>query len=166
MKSQKGVTLMSLLIYVVGFLMVAGIIGGVTTFFYSNYSFLDEKVSVSSEYNKLNLCFVEETNKKDNTVFSIYPEFLSGASSTDSTEYYILPKIETTCKSKFNVFIVFSDENFIGWKKNEKIIYYNQNVLCNNVDDFKINKEYKNGKEIISVFVKFDTKSYSTKYTF
>mgnify|MGYP003307350006 FL=1 len=60
MKTQKGISLMSLIIYVVAFVMVSGIIAGVTTFFYSNYTFLDENVSVSSEYPKLNQCFVQD----------------------------------------------------------------------------------------------------------
>lgn len=191
MKSQKGISLMSLIIYVVAFVMVSGIIAGVTTFFYSNYTFLDENVSVSSEYTKLNQCFVQESEKLGNYVYKTgkhCSDILScGIDNHGEGEYWedfykkdedkannfhydskveLLTDLENRCKHFFDVYIIFSDENFIGWRKSEKTLYYNQSILCNSVDNFSIIQDYKNGKNIISVYAQFDAKSYSTKYTF
>ena len=191
MKSQKGISLMSLLVYVVAFVMVSGIIAVITTFFYSNYSFLDENVSISSEYNKLNLCFIQESEKLGNYVFAKGSHCMNTACGNHGTSEYwsnfytesensgelqsnihydskldLLNDLEVRCKHFFDIYIIFSDENFIGWRKDEKTIYYNQSVYCNNVDKFSITQDYKNGKNIISVYVQFDKKSYSTKYTF
>ena len=187
MKSQKGVSLMSLLIYVVAFLMVSGIIAAITTFFYSNYEFLDDKVSVSSEYNKLNLCFVQESEKlgnyiykkgsyckeTDTTICPIHRDgFYAEGETTDINNLHyesklaLLEDLDSRCKHFFKTYIIFSDENFIGWREEENAIYYNQSVLCKDVDKFSITQDNKNGKEVITVYVQFAEKSYSTKYTF
>lgn len=187
MKSQKGISLMSLLIYVVAFLMVSGIIAGITTFFYSNYAFLDNKVSVSSEYNKLNLCFVQETEKMGNTVYkqgkycnetsrTVCPKHRDGFYEPSENKninnlHYgskldLLEDLDFRCKHFFKTYIIFDDENFIGWREQENAIYYNQSILCENVDKFAITQNNKNGKEVITVYVQFAEKSFSTKYTF
>ncbi len=188
MNSQKGITLMSLMIYVVAFLTVTGIIGAVTTFFYSNYSMLDEKSSVSAEYNKLNLIFAEESAKKNNTVYSMKSNIAGEkaerfAEPSESLEYEskydLLKDIKFRCegheanyldpqdfKPFFDTYVLFSDENFIGWRKDQKVIYYNQSIICEDVEDFIINKSVLNDKEILSVYVQFGSKSFSTKYTF
>lgn len=169
MKSQKGISLISLLVYVMAFLMIAGIIASITTFFYSNYSFLDDKTSVASEYNKLNLVLVEESKTDYNYVYKV------GSADPDEeiedyhNQYidseYILEDISNRCKENFNTYIVFSDQNFIGWKKDSEKIYYNQSVLCNDVKDFSIKENSINGKSVISIYVQFDNKSYTSKYT-
>lgn len=187
MKSQKGISLMSLLIYVVAFLVISGIIAAITTFFYSNYAFLDDKVSISSEYNKLNLCFVQETEKLGNYIYkkgsycnetnkTVCPKHRDGfyeqGETTDINNLHyeskleLLEDIDSRCKHFFKNYIIFYDENFIGWREAEKAIYYNQSILCKGVDKFAITQDNKNGKEVITVYVQFAEKSYSTKYTF
>lgn len=187
MKSQKGVSLMSLLIYVVAFLIVSGIIAAITTFFYSNYAFLDDKVSASSEYNKLNLCFVQEAKKLGNSIYKIgsycketsktvcpihRDGFYAAGETTDINNLHyesklaLLEDLDSRCKHFFKTYIIFNDENFIGWREEEKAIYYNQSILCKVVDKFSITQNNKNGKEVITVYVQFDKKSFSTKYTF
>lgn len=189
MKSEKGISLMSLIIYVVAFVIVSGIIAGVTTFFYSNYTFLDDNVTVASEYNKLNLCFVQESEKLGNYVYKkgvhckdatcgrnhgpdeYWDDFYRKDEDKSNNFHYdskvdLLTDLDNRCEHFFDVYIIFSDENFIGWRKLEKTIYYNQSILCNNVDNFSIIHDYKNGKDVISAYVQFDTKSYSTKYIF
>lgn len=170
LKNQKGITMMSLLIYVAAFLMVSGIIAAVTTFFYSNYSYLDGNASVSSEYNKLNLCFLEET--KNNDIY-IYKFSNTGKGNENFSEQHdifasklaLLECLSDECDKFFNTYIIFSDENFIGFREDEGKVYYNQSVLCEDVQDLTINTDYKNGKEVINIFVQFDKKSFSTKYT-
>ena len=51
-KSQSGVTMISLIIYISSFLVIAGLIAGITSFFYNNTSLMDEEVYSAAEYNK------------------------------------------------------------------------------------------------------------------
>lgn len=173
LKSKKGITMMSLLVYVAAFLMVSGIIAAVTTFFFSNYSYLDGNVSISSEYNKLNLSFLEETKKNGIYIYSFKASGDTIAHNFGTTEnnieyasqYELLEDVSSKCEEFFNTYILFSDENFIGFRADEKAIYYNQSVLCEDVEKLTIDTDYKNGKEVINVFVQFEKKSFSTKYT-
>lgn len=177
MKSQKGVTLMSLIVYVVAFLIVIGIVGTITTFFYSNYSFLDKKSTVAAEYSKLNLIFAEENKAKGNYIFDFQSGVTAGVYSKDvidtlnvnsefESKYDLLETLNNACKRYFNTYILFNDENFIGWRSAEKVIYHNQSIICNNVEKFSINKTVEGGKDVLTVYVEFDNKSYSTRYTF
>jgi Tfp pilus assembly major pilin PilA len=63
LKSQKGITLMSLVIYIASFLIVAGIISGITIFFYKNTTLMDTEVYSAAEYNKLNMYLVKESEE-------------------------------------------------------------------------------------------------------
>jgi len=49
-KSQKGITMISLVIYVGCFLAISGIVGAITVFFYNNTSLLNSEV-----YSSLNI---------------------------------------------------------------------------------------------------------------
>ena len=55
LKSQKGVTMISLMLYVASFAAITLVVGGITTFFYSNMQVLDDSIGSNSGYNKLNL---------------------------------------------------------------------------------------------------------------
>ena len=54
MKSQKGVTMLALVIYVASFMLITGIVGAITTYFYNNIKLIDTNIATNSEYNKLN----------------------------------------------------------------------------------------------------------------
>ncbi len=172
MGSQKGITLMSLLIYVVAFLIVAGIIGAVTTFFYSNYSYLDDKSAEAAEYDKLNLVLAQESKENDNYVYDLLSEStptsntFSNSNVVYNSKIELLDGVNSKCKNYFDTYILFFDENFIGWRKKEKVVYLNQNVICKNVNKFMVSKILKNGHTILNVYVEFDTKAFRTKYTF
>ncbi len=63
LKFQKGVTMLSLVIYIASFLVVAGVVAGITIFFYNNTSLLDTEVYSAAEYNKLNMYLVKESEQ-------------------------------------------------------------------------------------------------------
>ena len=177
MKSQKGITLMSLIVYVMAFLIVIGIVGSITTFFYTNYSFLDKKSSVAAEYSKLNLTFSEENKASGNYIYDLQSGVTSGILSKSAiehfsvneeyeTKYDLLEALNGVYKQYFNTYVLFNDENVIGWREDEKVIYFNQSIICNDVEKFSITKSIENVHTILNVYVEFDNKSYSTKYTF
>ncbi|MBR3133761.1 MAG: hypothetical protein IKG42_06915 [Clostridia bacterium] len=70
MKSEKGVTITSLIIYIGIFLIVVLLVGRITSFLYKNSDSI-EKNSSEADFNKLNLYIVEEAKKEDNYIYAI-----------------------------------------------------------------------------------------------
>ncbi len=85
MESQKGITMMSLVIYVSSFLIIAGIIAALTTFFYNNTALIDSQTYSAAEYNKINAYLVKESEEKDNRIDSI--ELINGSDLVSSISF-------------------------------------------------------------------------------
>lgn len=64
MKSQKGITLISLTIYVIGMTIVIGILATLSTFFYTNTTDIKD-IDPITEYTTFNNHFSEEVNIPD-----------------------------------------------------------------------------------------------------
>ena len=71
MKSQKGITMISLILYVASFVAVTAVVAGVTTFFYSNMQVMNTSVGNNSSYNKMNLYLVNECKKPGVQLYAI-----------------------------------------------------------------------------------------------
>lgn len=71
MKNNKGITLISLAMYVVAFAIIAGIVGTITSFFYTNVTELRDSTNSLGEFEKFNATFLEEVKKKDIKVVGI-----------------------------------------------------------------------------------------------
>ena len=67
-KREKGVTLISLTIYVVVMVLVVTLIAVIRSFFYSNVINIDREAIELAELNKLNLYMIEETEKEENSI--------------------------------------------------------------------------------------------------
>lgn len=63
MKNQKGITLTSLIIYVIGLTIIAGIVFVITNFFYQNIVKMEDAASSAAEYSKFNVAFIKEIKK-------------------------------------------------------------------------------------------------------
>lgn len=142
--SNKGITMMSLIIYITSFLVVVGVVAGITSFFYGNASLMTQELYSSSDYNKLNLYFVKESEQKDNRVSGI-TNFSGDVSNTQ--------------------YITFSNGDKFTFDSTNHLLYYNSICLCEDVQGFTTNKEYTLGKEVVNVKVNFTNRSYSCKYT-
>lgn len=157
MKSQKGITMVSLIIYVVSFLLVAVTIAGITTFFYNNIEVLDDSIGSNSQYNKFNLYLLNECKKEGN-------ELLAWRESDESKNVFQLVDNELIEKK----FITFEEaigkkNSFIYDDENSKL-YYNSIKLCDNVEDFQIKVEEVTGKTVLKIFIKIEGTSFSTEY--
>jgi ABC-type transport system involved in multi-copper enzyme maturation permease subunit len=141
LKSQKAVTMMSLVIYIASFLIVSGIIGGITVFFYNNTSLLDAEVYSAAEYNKLNMYLVKESEEAGNR----FIEF----NNDDNT----MPWFE------------FSNGDRYTLDTTSNLLYYNSICLCEDVKGIKVETDYTSGKEVLKLKVEFSNKIYTTKYT-
>ena len=75
-KSQKGVTMISLIIYVASFLTVTIVIGYITTFFYNNVNVMNDTVGMSADYNTVMACLKKEAKKSDATQALVSASFV------------------------------------------------------------------------------------------
>lgn len=70
-KGDKGITLVSLIIYVIGLIVIMGIIAFATSFYQKNVLNLNNSGEVNSEFNKFNSKMIEETKEAGNEVKSV-----------------------------------------------------------------------------------------------
>lgn len=68
MKSEKGITLTSLIIYIIAMLVVVSTIAVMTKYFYGNLNYLTNKNQASKEYTSFNSYFTDEINAQENSV--------------------------------------------------------------------------------------------------
>lgn len=139
MKSQKGITLISLTIYIVGMTIVIGIMATMTTFFYSNIKDVNQDIDPLTEYTTFNTYFSEEVNhqnlkiekcENDYIIFSNNIQYIYN--SNNKAIYRVDPnKIQN------------EDE------KKDKIV-----KICRNVDDCSFSEKIENGKTVINVYFK------------
>ena len=71
MKSQKGVTLTSLVMYVIGMTLVLTIIITLTTFVINN---LNSSSKASAQYTRFSSIFLKDINRSDNIVMDCKTE--------------------------------------------------------------------------------------------
>ncbi len=124
MKNENGVTLVALTIYIIAFAIVIGIISVLTSFFYSNVVNLSDTGENASEFSIFNMYFLEDIKEEGNKVARV-----------DENGKYIS----------------FSNGNTYIFQDNH--IYKNKVKICDNVTDFKVEKQ-KDGKETVTVFIK------------
>lgn len=71
MKNNHGVTITSLIVYVIAMLIVIGIIANLTSFFYTNVFNLEDESANISEISKFNMYFLEEVKNPNNSIAQI-----------------------------------------------------------------------------------------------
>lgn len=123
MKNNNGITLTSLIIYVIGMTIMIATIATLTSFFYKNIDIGDIN-SDTTQYTKFSSILSEEINREHNSVIDC-------KELTDGVSY-----------------IIFSSGNQYTFNENSKSIYKNNVKICNNVEmcDFSytfIDSRYK-----------------------
>lgn len=140
MKSEKGVTLISILIYVIAMIIIVAIMTSLTGYFYNNIDIDTESQDANKQYTKFNSFFTEEINKSGNIV------------------------IESNTESE-NPYIVFADKNQYTFIKQNKAIYFNNIKIATNIEECTFETKIKNGKSIIIVKIKANDFTKTTEYT-
>lgn len=159
-KSQKGVTMISLMIYVASFAAITLVVGGITTFFYSNIQVMDENIGSNSEYNKLNLYLLNECKKPGATIHAIQG---SNDTGSNTVELSNLSSVGTD----LNDFVTFKSDsgmNSFIFDDENKDLYYNSIKLCQNVEDFQLILDKSTGKDVLTVFININGTAFQTKY--
>lgn len=139
MKSQKAITLTSLVVYIIVMIMVIGIMSSVSFMFYNNTQNLKQSTKDIIEFNNFNNYFVKEIKIANNKVDQI---------SSDGN------------------YIIFTNGNSFSFHDNS--IFYNELKIANNVNSIKFNydkdENEKQLEDIIIVDVKFNDYEKQMKY--
>lgn len=139
MKSQKGITLVSLLVYIIVMIIIIGGLSTISSNFYRNTQALEVDTEDIVEFSNFNEYFIKEIKKANNKIDNI---------SEDGT------------------YIVFTDGN--SFMLNNKSIYYNQIEISKNVNSlkFEYDKDEENNEitDIIKVSVEYSNYSKQMKY--
>lgn len=70
MRTEKGITLTSLIIYIILLIFIVSILSAISNYFYANTSYITEMGKYVSEFNKFNMYFVEDV-KNNSDIYSI-----------------------------------------------------------------------------------------------
>lgn len=68
MKSNSGLTITSIIVYIIAMVIVIGTIATISSFFYTNVSNLDENSNNLSEITKFHMYFLQETTNLENSI--------------------------------------------------------------------------------------------------
>lgn len=115
MKNQKGITLVSLIIYVIVMVIVLTIMSSIISKFYSNMGVMHTNVQEILEFNKFNIYFLKEIkqyNNKLDTINANYILFSSGNSFSFNSNKIYYNNIQI-CKNVKNI-------NFETGKRNDE----------------------------------------------
>ncbi len=147
MKSEKGITLISMTIYVIVMLIVVTVMVILTSYFYGNVDVNSTETKLNQQYTKFNSYFTEEVNKKDNKVMGI-----------GETE-----DVTNNTKQRY---ILFSSGNQYTFVPENKAIYVNNVKIAEDITDCTFLKVEQNDKVIVTVTIKGDNNfTKFTKYT-
>lgn len=122
MKSQKGITLISLTIYIIVMVIVVSVVAVISTYFYTNINFASNDINSMTEYTKFNSFFTDEINHKNIKVLE--------------------------CKQDYLVFDNGVQYTFV---KENKGIYRNKVKIANGVESCTFEYKIKNGKNVVVV---------------
>lgn len=140
MKSEKGITLTSLIIYVIGMLIVISIVSVITTYFYKNMKNVRTNINPIAEYTKFNSYFTNEVNKGN-------------------------IKILECANSGNQNYIVFDNGTQYTFVKRNEGIYKNEVKICKGISNCTFEQSIENGKDIVNVKITIEGKEFINKYT-
>lgn len=170
MKSDKGIAMLSLVIYVASFLVITTLVGTISTYFYNNINLINSTVGGSSEYTKLNLYMLNLTKKadlEDVKVLNIDPYV--GTSKENTDVYGSIVFIYNDNMSEEQIILTRQGYHLYYIKRSKLLTESEWNVkdkmlLCSDVTSFSTNVNNQAGKDVVMVNVKLSGSSFATKY--
>lgn len=70
-KNQKGITLVSLIVYLIGLVAIIGIVAVLTSFYSKNVATMNDTSEVNSEFNKFDAKMIQETKTAGNEITEV-----------------------------------------------------------------------------------------------
>lgn len=127
MKSPKGVTLISLTIYIIVMAIVVAMVAVISTYFYTNVKDTSDTINPMTEYTKFNSFFLDEVNYSNIKVLE--------------------------CKENYIAFDNGIQYTFIAENKG---IYRNKVKIVSEVESCTFGYKIKNGKRVVTVNMKIE----------
>ncbi len=141
MKSQKGVTLISLTIYIIVMTIVIGIVSLISTYFYQNTHDVLKDIEPITEYTRFSSIFTDEVNHNNIKILAWGENYVV---FSNGVQYTYIP------------------ENKGIYRSQDKT----QVKVSRGVEACTFNRKIKNGKEVIAVTVKMENTAEKTvEYT-
>lgn len=137
MRSQKGITLSSVIIYIIAMSIVVGSIATLTRYFYGNIDTMTDRTDATEQHTEFNSYLTKEVNTNGNSV--------------------LVNLIDTQNKN----IIAFSSGN--QFKFTDNAIYFNKIQLCSNVTSCTFDYDETNNK--ITVEMQIKGKKFKNEYT-
>lgn len=134
MKNNKGITLTSLIIYIIGMLIVIATIATLTSFFYKNVDINELNKESTEQFTKFSSVFSKEINQKNNKII----ECKTSNEVIGGKEYKIS-------------YIIFLSGNQYTYKQEKNTIYKNNIKICTGVEDCDFSYTFINSTYQIKV---------------
>lgn len=139
MKSQKGITLISVTIYIIVMVIVVAMVSVISSYFYSNIHGASDTINPLTEYTKFNSFFTDEVNHSNIKILE--------------------------CGENGN-YIVFDNGVQYTFVSENKGIYRNKVKICKEVESCTFDYQIQNGKNVVVVKLKIGTdKERNVTYT-
>ena len=143
-KNEKGITLTSVIIYIIGMVIVLATIANLTSFFYKNINIEDANYDSTTQYTKFSSLFLDETNNENNYIIDC----------------------KTTNENNIKLsYIIFSSGNQYTYTNQNNCIYKNNIKICENVEDCDFSYTFADSKYQIKVKFKTNIIDNETTYT-
>lgn len=146
-RNTNGITLTSVIIYVIGMVLVVGIISTLTSFFYKNVN-IEDINNETAQYTKFSSIFLDEINGENNYVID--------CKSIDELEGNVS-------------YIIFATGNQYTFMKENNTVYKNQIKICEGVQTCDFSYKFINSEYVIKIDFKTDnmdrTGEKALKYT-
>ena len=121
MKNERGVTLISITIYVIVMLILVAVIMVITNYFYQNVDYTTEELDFDKQYTNINSFFAEEANWRDNKILEI---------GEDESQKWVY----------------FSSGNQYTYIEENSSLYRNNVKIGRNITSFNLSTQSKNRK--------------------
>ena len=115
MKSERGITLISITIYVIVMTLLVALISIITNYFYKNVNISSKQEEINNQYTKFVSYFSEEVNNPENKILEVKTE-------NDETDNKIS-------------YIIFSSGNQYTFVKQNKAIYQGKVKIASFIKD-------------------------------
>lgn len=142
MKSEKGITLIILGIYIIVFSMVMALLANLSNYIYGNLGRISDSNLDLTEFNKFNMYFIEDV-KSNNQVL------VQNLADENNHEF---------------VQIAFEDGDIYRYIIGDDSIYKNNQKIASDILDFKAEGFRKDEKTYVEITVKIGTDD-ETNYT-
>ena len=135
MKSEKGITLIVLSIYIIVFSIIIVLLANLSSYIYSNIENINDSSVDISEINKFNMYFISDIKTNNQA------------------------DVKTLSDNNQNTIqIIFQDGDVYSYVEDEKSIYKNEQKIARNIEAFNAEGYKKNNKTYIQVSIEIGTK--------